>query len=151
MTKHLHKSKLQSYLGSKTGPRFSNGITWGSNLDSIFFSRIPKKMLVHPTGILHEDHQDYKKKKKNWDSVGFYKKSMKRFWDSTEKLVFGFQVFSHRIPRYFSGILGFWTKKSTIFVVSATLNLLLNAPKIINDTCVKKSHYFITSMITISL
>ena len=74
MKKHL-KSKLQSYLGSKTGPRFSNGITWGSHLDSNFFSRIPKKMLLHPTGILHEDHQDYKKKEKKLGFCGILQKN----------------------------------------------------------------------------
>ena len=119
VTKHL-KSILKSYLGSKTGPRFSNGIKWGSHLDSIFFSRIQKKMLVQPTGILPEDYQDYKKKTKKtgilWDST---KKPVKRFWDSTEKLFFWFQVFSHRIQSFFSP--GLWTKKSTMFVISATL------------------------------
>ena len=104
VTKHL-KSILKSYLGSKTGPRFSNGIKWGSHLDSTFFSRIPKKMLVQPTGILPEDYQDYKKKTKKtgilWDST---KKPVKRFWDSTgippknffldsNFFHFGFQVF----------------------------------------------------------
>ena len=74
MTKHL-KSKLQSYLGSKTGPRFSNGITWGSHLDSIFFSRIPKKMLVQPTGIQPEDYQDYKKKQKKTGILGILQKN----------------------------------------------------------------------------
>ena len=94
----------------------------GFSFGFYFFSRIPKKMLVQPTGILPEDYQDYKKKnKKNWDSWDSTKKPVKRFWDSTEKRFFGFQFFSHRIPSFFSGIPGFWTKKSTIFVISATL------------------------------
>ena len=74
MTKHL-KSKLQSYLGPKTCPRFSKGITWGSHLDSKFFSQIPKKMLVHATWILHEDHQDYKKKEKKLGFCGILQKN----------------------------------------------------------------------------
>ena len=67
-----------------------------------------------------------KKTKKNWDSWDSTKKPVKRFWDSTEKRFFGFQFFSHRIPSFFSGIPGFWTKKSTIFVISATLDLTLS-------------------------
>ena len=74
VAKHL-KSILKSYLGSKTGPRFSNGIKWGSHLDSIFFSRIPKKMLVQPTGILSEDYQDYKKKQKKTGILGILQKN----------------------------------------------------------------------------
>ena len=107
MKKHL-KSKLQSYLGSKTGPRFSNGITWGSHLDSNCFSRIQKKMLVHPTGILHEDHQDYKKKKKNWDSVGFYKKTREKILGFHRKTVFlipNFVTSDSKIFFWDSGIL----------------------------------------------
>ena len=108
VTKHL-KSILKSYSGSKTGPRFPNGIKWGSHLDSIFFSRIPKKMLVQPTGILPEDYQDYKKKnKKKLGFLGFYKKTREKILGFHRKTFFWIPIFFTSDSKFFfwdSGIL----------------------------------------------
>ena len=94
----------------------------GFSFGFYFFSRNKKKCLCIQLGFYLKTTRITKKITKKtgilWDST---KKPVKRFWDSTEKRFFGFQFFSHRNPSFFSGIPGFWTKKSTIFVISATL------------------------------
>ena len=108
VTKHL-KSILKSYSGSKTGPRFPNGIKWGSHLDSIFFFSDSKKNASATNwdstwrlpGL-------QKKNKKNWDSVGFYKKTREKILGFHRKTFFFIPIFFTSDSKFFfwdSGIL----------------------------------------------
>ena len=72
-------------------------------------------MLVQPTGILPEDYQDYKKKQKNWDSVGFYKKTREKILGFHRKTFFWILIFFTSDSKFFSWDSGILDQKKYDF------------------------------------